>query len=162
MLSNIDTTAGAAVVDTVTVDTLICGPIEVPEDRIITFVTPLLGFPEHEQFIIYQTKPGPLFWLQSVSDKDVAFAVLMPFQVGMDPDYDINAEDLQLLGVEDLQEVSVYSMVTLDADPQKTTTNLRAPILVGRSRAVQIVYDNDALDLRFPLSRLAQMDAPQK
>lgn len=162
MLSNIDTSAGAAVVDTITVDTLICGPIEVPEDRIITFVSPLFGFPDHEQYIIYQNKPGPLFWLQSVTDKDVAFALLMPFQVGLDPDYDINAEDLEVLGVSDLQEVSVYTMVTLDADPQKTTTNLRAPILVGRSRAVQLIYDNDTLELRFPLARLAQMDANKK
>ncbi|TVR46463.1 MAG: hypothetical protein EA402_02600 [Planctomycetota bacterium] len=138
----------------ITVDTLIRGPIEVEEDRLISFVAPLLGFEDCQRFLIYQTKPGPLFWLQAVERKEVAFALLMPFAVGLDPDYDISTQDLEELGTTDLGAVSVYTVVTLAADPTQSTTNLRAPILVAGNRGVQMIYDNEALDLRYPLSAL--------
>lgn len=144
----------SATVAQVTVDTLIRGPIEVDEDRLISFVSPLLGFEDYSRFIIYQTKPGPLYWLQSVDNKEVSFAVLSPFAVGLDPDYDLSPSDLEELQVTDVANIDVYTVVTLANDPAATTTNLRAPILVAGQRAAQMVYDNEALDLRFPLASL--------
>ncbi|TVR47982.1 MAG: hypothetical protein EA402_00825 [Planctomycetota bacterium] len=143
-------------VTTVSVETLMRGTIEVAEEQIITFVSPLLGFEDQQRFLIYQTKPGPLFWLQSCSNKDVSFAVLMPFAVGLDPDYDLSPAELDILGTSDVAAITVYTMVTLCDDPQQTTTNLRAPILVAGNKAVQLIYDNEALDLRFPLASLAK------
>ena len=115
-----------ATVAQVTVDTFIRGPIEVDEDRIIEFVSPLLGLKNVGLFLIYQTKPGPLFWLQSCEDKQISFALLTPFDVGLDPDYPIGASDLAELGTTDVTKVSVYTVVSLANDPKDTCTNLRA------------------------------------
>ena len=150
MVSNF-TQGVTATVAKVTVDTLVRGAIEVDEDQIIHFIDPLLGFEHCTTFVIYQTKPGPLFWLQSCEDKQVSFAVLTPFDVGLDPDYPINASDLAELGAADVESVSVYTMVTLADDPKDTCTNLRAPIMVAGNKAVQLVFDDESR-LRFPLS----------
>jgi flagellar assembly factor FliW len=153
MVSNF-TQGVTATVAQVTVETLVSGSIEVGEDQIIQFIDPLLGFEHCTSFVLYQTKPGPLFWLQSCEDKQVSFALLTPFDVGLDPDYPINASDLAELGASDVDKVTVYTMVTLADYPKQTVTNLRAPVLVAGNKAMQLVFDDESLDLRFPLVSL--------
>lgn len=118
---------------TVTVDTVVKGEIEVEEDRIVTFVEPLLGFEHLKRFLVFQTQEGPIFWLQSVEEREAAFCIVTPFAIGLDPDYEIGTQDVEDLEVNGVEDITVYTMVTLAADANDTTTNLRAPILVAKS-----------------------------
>lgn len=128
--------------------------LEVPETALMTFVAPLLGFAQLRRFALHQPSPGPLFMLQSLEDPKTAFCLLDPFAAGLDPDYEISPADVTDIGASGVTDIAVYTVVVLDADPTKTRTNLRAPVLVGkRSRkAKQIVLNDQRLPLRFLLA----------
>ncbi len=136
---------------TIRVKTLHKGEVEVTEDQLITFVTPLLGFEKLKRFLIYQTKTGPLFWLQSVEDEKAAFCLLAPFSAGLDPDLEITPADVIDISAGGSGDIDVYTVMVLDKDPAQIRTNLRAPILVGRTsgKAKQVVLDDQRLPIRF-------------
>jgi flagellar assembly factor FliW len=138
------------------VDTLLNGVIEVPESRILTFVAPLLGFFELRKYVIYQTQAGPLSWLQSVENRQVAFCVLNPFAAGLDPDMAISPDDVSDIGTVGAADIDVYTIVVLDKDPANVRTNLRAPILVGRgsNKAKQVVLNDPKLPIKLMLRDL--------
>lgn len=143
-------------VATLTVQTLLKGPVEVTEDQLTTFVTPLLGFPQLKRWLFYQTQSGPSYWIQSVDDPKVGFCVLAPFQAGLDPDIELNGEDVADIGAKDASDIDVYTMVVLDKDPAQRRTNLRAPILVCRASrmAKQVVLQDTRLPIKFFLRDL--------
>ncbi len=133
------------------VKTLHKGEVEVPEDQLITFVKPLLGFEKLKRFLIYQTKTGPLYWMQSVEDEKAAFCLLAPFLAGLDPDLEILPSDVIDISAGGSGDIDVYTVMVLDKDPAQIRTNLRAPILVGRTsgKAKQVVLDDLKLPIRF-------------
>lgn len=143
-------------VATLTVQTLLKGPVEVAEDQLTTFVTPLLGFPQLKRWLFYQTQSGPSYWIQSVEDPKIGFCVLAPFQAGLDPDIELSGEDVADIGAKDSSDIDVYTMVVLDADPTQRRTNLRAPILVCRTTrmAKQVVLQDTRLPIKFFLRDL--------
>lgn len=140
-----------------TVKTLLRGDVEVCEDQLIRMAEPLFGFEHLDEYLIYQTQDGPLSWLQSTQDVNTAFCVLRPFAVGLDPDIEVGTRDISDLGCECLDEIVVYTLVVLMKDAGKSTTNLRAPILVctKTNLAKQVILEDPALDLRYPLARIA-------
>lgn len=143
-------------VATLTVQTLLKGPVEVAEDQLTTFVTPLLGFPQLKRWLFYQTQSGPSYWIQSVDDPKVSFCVLAPFQAGLDPDIELTGEDVADIGAKDASDIDVYTVVVLDPDPAQRRTNLRAPILVCRATrmAKQVVLQDTRLPIKFFLRDL--------
>jgi len=143
-------------VATLTVQTLLKGPVEVAEDQLTTFVTPLLGFPQLKRWLFYQTQAGPTYWIQSVEDPKVGFCVLAPFQAGLDPDIELGSEDVGDIGAKDVSDIDVFTMVVLDKDPSQRRTNLRAPILVCRNTrmAKQVVLQDTRLPIKFFLRDL--------
>ncbi len=129
------------------------GPLEVPATAVLRFMAPLLGFPALNRFALHQRKAGPLWWLQATEQIDVAFCVIKPQSLGLDPDYEVDAAEVTDLGTTDPSELEIWTVVVLDADPRQSRTNLRAPILVCRrtGRAKQLVFNDGRLPLRQPL-----------
>jgi flagellar assembly factor FliW len=147
-------------VATVIITSLNHGAMEVGEDRLVLFVTPLLGFERLKRFHIYQTKPGPTYWMQSAEDVMVAFCMLAPFQAGLDTRIDITPNDVTDIGAAGVEDIEVYSLVVLNRDPNLRRTNLRAPILVCRStrRAKQVVLADPKLPIKFLLRDINVLD----
>lgn len=143
-------------VPTIAVKTLFKGEVQVPEEELVTFAGPLLGFDHLRRFHLYQTDPGPLYWMQAVEDAKVSFCVLAPFEAGLDPDLEITGEDVADIGAASAEDIVVLTMVVLDKDPSQTRTNLRAPILIGRKSrmAKQVVLQDPRLPIRFYLRDL--------
>lgn len=140
----------------VLVQTMINGDLEVDTDKILDLSGSLIGFEHLRRFVIYQSKPGPMYWLQSIEQREAAFCLLAPFQAGLDPDMAIGPDDVGALGASCLDDIDVYCLVVLNPDPKQVTVNLRAPILVARStnRGRQLVLDDPALPLRYHLNDL--------
>jgi flagellar assembly factor FliW len=138
------------------VPTLLKGVVEVSEDNLITFISPLFGFEELKRFLVYQTQPGAMYWLQSVDQEKASFCLLAPFAAGIDPDMAISPDDVKDIGASGANDIDVYTVVVLDADPAQVRTNLRAPILVSRTtnRAKQIVLNDPALPIKYYLREL--------
>jgi flagellar assembly factor FliW len=143
-------------VATIRVQTLLKGTIEVDEQQVITFTTPLLGFDQLSRFVMFQTKPGPLYWLQAIDDAQAAFCVLAPFEAGLDPEMELSTQDVADISNGEADDLVVYTMLVLDRDPAKIRTNLRAPILLSRSssKAKQIILNDSRLPVQFFLTDL--------
>jgi flagellar assembly factor FliW len=147
----------APIVVNLTINTLIKGPVDVSEDQLVHFITPLLGFPAKlKRWLIYQTQSGPSYWLQSVEDEKIGFCILAPFQAGLDPEIELSADDVRDIGAKDANDIDVYTMVVLDKDPQQSRTNLRAPLLICRETrlAKQVVLNDARLPIKFFLRDL--------
>ncbi len=106
------------------------GPIDVDDEKIMTFKDGLLGFPKHQRFALIQTAPDPaFFWLQSVDDPDLAFVVCDPLLFVPDYQVPIRQDDVEALGLRDLNDCQVLVIVNkVNGD---LTANLLGPLVVG-------------------------------
>lgn len=73
----------------------------------------------------------PFVYLKSLDLDELGFVCIDPFIVCKDYSVKIPAKDLSILGLKSPEQALVLSMVTVDKDPQKTTCNLLAPIVLN-------------------------------
>lgn len=140
------------------------GLIDVEQEAIFTFSEGLPGFSKLRTFCLMESMSDHLFmWLQSVEDPRIAFPVIEP-QICV-PTYKIpcGQKELDLLGVTDVKQVKVFSIVTIPDNPKDMTVNLRAPVLIGltSNKAIQAISTDSTYPVRFPvfntLHRLVSM-----
>ena len=136
------------------------GPIEVDEAKIITFTEGLLGFPHQHRYALIQTGPDPaLFWMQSVDSPHLAFVVCDPLLVAADYEIPIRPDDLQILGMSDLNDCQILVIVNkVNGD---LTANLLGPIVVGAHslRAKQMVLSDKRYSTRHRMYKM-ETDRP--
>lgn len=110
------------------------GPAEV-----IDFAEGIIGLPEFRSAVLLSIEEyGPFHWLAFTESSMPRFVVVNPDQLF--PDYDPSAE----LGTSD-RAIETWVIVKISSDWQKTTFNLRAPILIdreNRSGAQRVLTDS--------------------
>ncbi len=121
------------------------GPMEIPENKIITMKRPILGFEHLETFcLIERDDVQPFLWLHSTEDPAVAFIVMNP--AVFFPDYRIvvNPKEIAELKIKRLEAVETYVIVTVPDDPSQMTANLQGPVLINTDNclAKQLVLVN--------------------
>ena len=119
------------------------GEIEYDPDNLLHFPVGLIGLPTLHNFVVMPNKKeGPLFWIQSVDDPDIAFVVTDPTNFFLEYRVIPEEGEKNLLQVEKEEECYTLSVVTVPPD-QKITLNLAAPILFSpkTNRAVQCEYN---------------------
>ncbi len=140
---------------TVTFDTEKFGTIEVDEANIIQFVAPILGFDHDHRFTLLPHRDeSPFLWLQSMDSSGLSFVVTSPAQFNVPYEIEIPENVVETLAIEAAEEVIVLTLVTIpDGNPSLMTTNLLAPIVINQRtmKAMQIVLDNPAFDIRYRL-----------
>ncbi len=126
--------------------TRLFGEIDVNDDEVIYFTKPILGFDDYRQYLLMENESiFPTFWLQSITDPNLAFPVVSPFSV--DEDYSINVQTVDLDDIR-LKSISDALVLTLMIVPQTISsirTNLRAPIIYNPERKVakQLILQDD-------------------
>ncbi|TYS59995.1 flagellar assembly protein FliW [Sutcliffiella horikoshii] len=114
------------------IETKYHGLIEVQEEEVVKFPNGLPGFLEEKKFaLIPFTEDGTFYILQSLITPGLGFVLTNPFTFY--PDYDFNLEDqtVDTLELDSVEDVTVYTVLTM-ADPfQLTTANLQAPVVVN-------------------------------
>jgi flagellar assembly factor FliW len=107
------------------------GVIEVDERQKITFSQGLLGFEAYKEYVLFDAKRQPFYWLQSVDEENIAFILLNPFLFR--PDYEVNVDNEELLeiGLSDPSNALILSILTI---PQEglMTANLQGPLVINR------------------------------
>ena len=76
------------------IKTKIFGEIEIADDRIITFPSGIIGFPELTKFALLhdeESGSGAMHWMQSLQEPAFAMPVMNPLIVM--PDYNPEVED---------------------------------------------------------------------
>lgn len=130
------------------------GELEVDKKDIIEFTEGLLGFENLKKFFIVD--PGDqtlILWLQSIDDAGTAFPIIEPkiFQ----PNYMVKLLPVELnsLSLENLQNASVYTVLTIPQNVTEMSANLKAPIIINNKTkmARQIVLQDSKLEVRFKM-----------
>lgn len=128
------------------------GEIEIDESKVIDFKEGILGFEDNKKFIVLYNgdEDSPFRWLQGVDDGQLAFAVANPFQILKDYDIEIPDEAVENLGIEDIEDVMVLSIVVVPEDLSKMTMNLKAPVIINTKNNIgmQVVLDTDTYSVR--------------
>jgi len=133
-------------------DTKHFGAIEVDEKGIIVFSDGLPGFESVKKFVLLgdSNEESPFKWLQSVDKPELAFAVVDPFMIKKDYDIEISGEISDRLGVKEVEDVVIYSIVVVPEDTSKISMNLKAPVIINMKmkRGAQVVLDTDRYNVR--------------
>ena len=128
------------------------GEINVDSDNIIKFKNGIPGFEKAREFVILDSEDGesPFKWLQSVDMTELALAIINPFVVRKDYDFEIYDEAVSELEITDERDILVYSIVVVPEDISKMTINLKAPIIINSKSKLggQIILDTDKYSVR--------------
>lgn len=138
----------------VKINTTRFGELEVNKDDILTFNEGILGFENLKKFFIVD--PGDqtlILWFQSSDDPATAFPIIEPkiFK----PDYIVKLmpSELNSLGLESVNESSVYTILTIPKDITLMSANLKAPIIINNKQklARQVVLQNSKLEVKLEM-----------
>ena len=121
------------------------GEIEIIEEKIITMVSPFLGFPDERQFALLPHGPDSAFWwLQSIENPDLAFVVIQPAIINQEYQPAIPTTTLQELKATEREEVEILLILTIpQGHPEAMTANLLGPVILNavQKMAKQILLD---------------------
>lgn len=129
------------------------GEIEYDPANLLHFPAGLVGFPNLRDFVVMPNKKdGPLFWIQSVEDADIAFVLTDPTNFFLDYKVAPDNNEKEWLKIEKDSDCYVLSVVTVPPD-QKITINLAAPILFSpkTNRAIQVILEDTDFQTKTPL-----------
>lgn len=139
------------------------GEIEINEEHILEFEEGIIGFEDIKKYgIVNNEDPeSPFSWIQAIEKPELAFALINPFAIKKDYDFELPDEDAGALGIDNPSQAAVFSIVVVPEDTTKISMNLKAPIIVNResNRAAQIVLDSDKYSVRhFILEELQKQE----
>lgn len=120
------------------------GEVEYDTSNIVHFPAGLIGLPNLRNFIVMPNKKkGPLFWIQSVDDPEMAFVLTDPTNFFLDYDVTPDLAEMQALHINEGDQCFVLSVVTVPPD-QIITLNLAAPIFFAplTNRAIQVILED--------------------
>jgi flagellar assembly factor FliW len=128
------------------------GELEVADNEIITFPRGILGFEEVRQYVLLEGS-GPFGFLQAIDEPDLTFVVVDPRVIVPKYRIEVARHVVGEIGIEDVNEAVVLTIVTIPAEPRNMTINLQAPLLVNSSngQAKQVVLTDHGYDLRHPV-----------
>ena len=129
------------------------GPLEINEDKIITFRDGIPGFEELTRFIVVvleQTKP--FFWLQAI-DEDISLPLISPFDIKADYSPIIDDSVFADLLLEREEDLLVLAVAVIPPEVTKMTANLAAPILINIAANFgrQVLIEGGEYQIREPI-----------
>jgi flagellar assembly factor FliW len=146
------------------------GAVEISDTDAIEFPFGLIGL-GGSRYTLIDRNPGTGFlWLHSLEDPALALPVVSPQQFFSDFTLELETEDRERIGAEDLGQAQLYVTVRATADPLDITANLRAPLVIVErpptppARGYQVINTNESAPLQAPLFTLPaqpQVDRPQ-
>ena len=128
--------------------------IEYKEDDLITFISPIPGFPDLNDFLLLSdSNYEPYLLLQSVEDPNICFILVDTLSFFPTYDPNISRRDLKMLAVNDKKEIKLLSIVVIRTGESIPTTNLRAPLIVNfdKKLAKQVILEDDTYEIKTPL-----------
>ncbi|NFG23420.1 flagellar assembly protein FliW [Clostridium botulinum] len=127
------------------------GEIKYEEKNKVTFKKGILGFENLKEYALVDLKEcEPFKLLQSLEDDEAGLIVVSPFEFFKEYEIKLNDEDTKRLDVKNQSDVVLLTTVTLDSDPKKITTNLKAPIIINISNKLgeQIILDKSEYKIK--------------
>lgn len=131
------------------------GEVEVNERLLFDFELPIIGYNNLKKYVLIEHDEESCFkWLQSVDNAEIAFPVTVASYFNIDYVFEISDENAEKIDLKNSEDLLVLNIVSIPANnPQNTTINLRAPIIINTANllAMQIILPDDSLQIRQPL-----------
>jgi len=127
------------------------GEIEINDSEIITFKEGLPGFPDDRRFVLLAEDDSPICFLQSADDGDTSFVLVdMTELAGNSYDPLVDESALAAFGDYNPADLLIYNICTLHGDLQKSTVNLKAPVVIDSAKKIgrQIVCANEEYSVK--------------
>jgi len=129
-----------------------------PED-VITFPGGIPGFESCKRFVIVPVPQcEPFSWLACVdASPPLRFAIINPLI--FIPDYSPKLSKEHLadinIGVGDLHDLVLYTIVTIGQNPVDSTANLTGPVIINKNTRLgkQVLIDDDRYSTQDPIIR---------
>jgi flagellar assembly factor FliW len=124
------------------------------EDTILHFAEGLIGFSEFKDFALMQHENlAPFRLLQSLESPDVAFLVLEAAAFIRNYDELVPQRAWETVGVAGLGRRVAFVIVAIGSNPQSSTANAQAPLLVNYDTKIgkQVILTDCGLPVRQPL-----------
>lgn len=121
------------------------------EMQTIHFPHGIPGFQDLRDFVIEKhEEDSPFFLMQSTDDADIGFVLVSPFEVFRNYEFQLPDSAKELLDIDDLEAIAVYSFVTLRTPVEDSTTNLLAPIVINSAnhKGIQVVLKDEKLSIQ--------------
>ena len=135
------------------------GEIEYQEENLLHFAEGPIGFEQLRDFVVMPNeKDGPLFWIQSVEDANIAFILTDPTNFFVDYRIAPDQQERQKLGLAEDDECFALAVVTVSPERQ-ITLNLAAPILYAPKPkcALQVILEGNHYQSRSPLPTVEEV-----
>lgn len=116
------------------IQTKYLGEIEITQEEIITFPNGLLGFENHQEFVLLNIPGNNNFkFLQDIKHNYLAFLLINPWDFFKEYEIDIPDKNLLKIGIDPKldNKIEVYSIITLGSTFQESTANLLGPIIIN-------------------------------
>ncbi len=119
--------------NTIAVPTTRFGDLDVEASKIIDFPKGILGFEANGRFVLLeQEEVKPFVYLQSLDDPGLAFIVVDPRLVFSHYKVQIEPQEIADLNVRDINNISMWVIVTIPEDVKRMSANLQGPILINQ------------------------------
>lgn len=135
--------------ETLFVASRLFGPLNLPQDQVITMPEGMLGFAGERRFVLLPASPEGVFWFQSVDDGALIFLLIDPFLYF--PGYEVDAPDVPESRTPD---VAALTIVTLPRTPREAcTVNLQGPLVIdfAARSARQVIQEDSRYHTRHPV-----------
>lgn len=136
------------------------GMITVAGDTVVRLVGGLVGFEDHEEFMLCRSEEfGPFAWLVSTRDQALQFAVADPDLFVVVP-YQLNLGEVEqsLLDLQKDDLLDIFLIVSPSMIGEGVTANLKGPIVFNRRTQTgkQLLLYSSRYSTRQPMKRIGQ------
>lgn len=136
--------------------TLCVQKVELPYTAkdIIRFDEGIIGMPDVKQMVLVnQDEIAPFLWLVSLDEMSLGFLVLRAQTFFPDYAPTVPADVRRQLGAGENDDLLVLATVTIAAEWEQSTANLRAPLVIAPQtmRGVQVILSGSPYQLSEPL-----------
>ena len=144
------------------IETKIFGEIEISDDKIITFESGIVGFPDLKRFaLLHDEEKGTnagIRFLQSLDEPAFAMPVMDPLLVKPDYDPEVDDELLANAGNITTENILVLVTVTVPSDLTKMSVNLQGPFVINAEehKACQVIVEKGEYPVKFPIYDILQ------
>lgn len=129
------------------INTLFFGELQVEEADIIRFPNGIPGFEEFTQYTLVQpADSAPFSYMQSIQQGELSFLVTDPFLFFKEYEISLPESVQDELKIEQVTDIQLWTVVTVNNDNSKITANLLAPIVcntINRVAKQVILHDSD-------------------
>jgi flagellar assembly factor FliW len=123
---------------------------------VFKFEKGIYGFEDIKEFTIAQasdTKENPIHIMTASKDDSIRFILVPPIFADSSYEMEIEDEDIKSLGIEEPEDVMVFSIVSVGKDKKAMTANLKSPIIlsVRTMKGKQIILEKSNYSIKHPL-----------